>query len=280
MERLDRPQGDEKSASFGFDIIRQSGNDVLSIRDLEIKYGDHTVFSNIDLSLTRGESVCLLGDNGTGKTTLLKAVTKQLTPDSGNILFGSNVSVGYYDQEHAKLQSNKTVLQEVWDEFPATIEKDIRSLLGLFLFSGDDVLKSVSSLSGGEKARVALAKLMMVKANLLILDEPTNHLDLDSKEMLEAALMDYPGTILFVSHDRYFINRIASRVVELDQGKTTSYLGDYTYYSEKKKEMAERAAIEEEKNSAITTSYRTKRKKQITNKIRKQNELNDKKKDV
>ncbi|RQW21441.1 ATP-binding cassette domain-containing protein [Bacillus sp. C1-1] len=249
MERLDRPQGDEKSASFGFDIIRQSGNDVLSIRDLKIKYEDHTVFSHVDLSLTRGESVCLLGDNGTGKTTLLKAVTKQLTPNSGDILFGSNVSIGYYDQEHAKLQSNKTVLQEVWDEFPGTIEKDIRSLLGLFLFSGDDVLKSVSSLSGGEKARVALAKLMMVKANLLILDEPTNHLDLDSKEVLEEALMDYPGTILFVSHDRYFINRIASRVIELDKGKTTSYLGDYTYYSEKKKEMAERAAIEEEKTA-------------------------------
>lgn len=138
------------------------------------------------------------------------------------------------------------MLQEVWDEFPGTVEKEIRSLLGLFLFSGDDVLKIVSSLSGGEKARVALAKLMMVKANLLILDEPTNHLDLDSKEVLEAALIDYPGTILFVSHDRYFINRIASRVVELESGVTTSYLGDYTYYSDKKKEMAERAALNEE----------------------------------
>ncbi|MFS0787869.1 ABC-F family ATP-binding cassette domain-containing protein [Shouchella sp. 1P09AA] len=259
MDRLERPQGNEKSASFGFDIVRQSGNDVLTIRELEVKYEDHTVFSNMDFALTRGESVCLLGDNGTGKTTLLKAVTKQIDHTSGQILFGSNVSVGYYDQEHAKLQSNKTVLQEVWDEFPGTVEKEIRSLLGLFLFSGDDVLKIVSSLSGGEKARVALAKLMMVKANLLILDEPTNHLDLDSKEVLEAALIDYPGTILFVSHDRYFINRIASRVVELESGVTTSYLGDYTYYSDKKKEMAERAALNDEttKTNEATHSEQT-----------------------
>ncbi|MFB4210289.1 ATP-binding cassette domain-containing protein [Shouchella sp. JSM 1781072] len=255
MDRLERPQGNEKSASFGFDIVRQSGNDVLTIRELEVKYDDHTVFSNMDLALTRGESVCLLGDNGTGKTTLLKAVTEQIDYTSGQILFGSNVSVGYYDQEHAKLQSNKTVLQEVWDEFPGTVEKEIRSLLGLFLFSGDDVLKIVSSLSGGEKARVALAKLMMVKANLLILDEPTNHLDLDSKEVLEAALIDYPGTILFVSHDRYFINRIASRVVELENGVTTSYLGDYTYYSDKKKEMAERAALNDETTKTIEATH-------------------------
>lgn len=162
-----------------------------------------------------------------------------LSPESGSISYGSNVTIGYYDQEQAELTSSKRVLDELWDEYPDMPEKEIRTCLGNFLFSGDDVLKPVRSLSGGEKARVALAKLMLQKANFLILDEPTNHLDLDSKEVLENALIDYPGTLLFVSHDRYFINRIATRVLELSQDHAEEYLGDYDYYTEKKAQQLE-----------------------------------------
>ena len=194
---------------------------------------------NLTFGVTRGESAALVGPNGIGKSTLLKTIMNTLSPESGSISYGSNVTIGYYDQEQAELTSSKRVLDELWDEYPDMPEKEIRTCLGNFLFSGDDVLKPVRSLSGGEKARVALAKLMLQKANFLILDEPTNHLDLDSKEVLENALIDYPGTLLFVSHDRYFINRIATRVLELSQDHAEEYLGDYDYYTEKKAQQLE-----------------------------------------
>ncbi|CDO04139.1 putative ABC transporter ATP-binding protein YheS [Oceanobacillus picturae] len=241
IERLDRPQGDESSASFSFQINRRSGNDVLKIDQLAFGYGDATenIFEDVKLHVNRGERIALVGPNGVGKTTLLKAIMGKLTPNGGNIQIGTNVQIGYYDQEQANLTSSKTVLLELWDEYPTENEKDIRTILGNFLFSGDDVLKPVSALSGGEKARLALAKLMMQKANLLILDEPTNHLDIDSKEVLEAALLDFPGTIVFVSHDRYFINKITDQVAEMQRDGITIYLGDYDYYIEKKEEEAE-----------------------------------------
>ena len=256
MELMDRPLGDESSATFRFDIEKQSGNEVLNIHSLSIGYEkDAAVSSNINLRVTRGESIALVGPNGVGKSTLLKTIVEKLPALAGELQIGTNVFIGYYDQQQADLTSNKTVLKELWDEYPFKNEKDIRTVLGNFLFSGDDVLKIVSSLSGGEKARLALAKLMLQKANFLILDEPTNHLDLDSKEILENALIDYPGTILFVSHDRYFINRIASKVIELNVEGVTDYLGDYDYYVEKKLEQEELKALQQnEQQSAIQSN--------------------------
>lgn len=242
-EWMESPDGDEKSASFGFTIERQSGNDVLSVDELTIGYNERTISSGINLRTFREDRIALVGPNGVGKSTLLKTIVKDLSPLAGSIRYGTNVQIGYYDQEQAKLSSNKSVLKELWDEWPLMNEKDIRTVLGRFLFSGEDVDKAVSSLSGGEKARLALAKLMMQKANFLILDEPTNHLDLDSKEVLENALIDYPGTLLFVSHDRYFINRIATKVVELSGTGSFEYLGDYNYYVEKKQELLELAQM-------------------------------------
>jgi ATP-binding cassette subfamily F protein 3 len=252
MELLDRPAGDEKSASFHFGVERQSGNDVIKVNDVTIGYGgQEPTLENITFTLQRGDSAALIGPNGIGKSTLLKGIINKIPPRTGTIHFGSNVTVGYYDQEQANLRSNKRVLNELWDEYPLLPEKEIRTVLGNFLFSGDDVLKEVSTLSGGEKARLALAKLMMQKANLLILDEPTNHLDLDSKEILENALIDYPGTILFVSHDRYFINRISTRVLELQPNSITNYIGDYDYFLEKKQMLNE---LEELEGKVNTTS--------------------------
>ncbi|WP_456272655.1 ABC-F family ATP-binding cassette domain-containing protein [Bacillus sp. AK031] len=260
MELMDRPQGDEKSANFSFAIDRQSGNDVLKVNDLAIGYGNDVISSSLTLSMSKGDSVALVGPNGVGKSTLLKTLIKRLDPIEGSFSFGSNVSIGYYDQEQAELSSNKTVLNELWDEYPMKDEKEIRTVLGNFLFSGEDVLKPVTALSGGEKARLALSKLMLQKANLLILDEPTNHLDLDSKEVLEAALIDYPGTILFVSHDRYFINRIATKVIELSVNEATEFLGDYDYYLQKKRETLELAQLEE--NSKAKEQTNPKQEKQ------------------
>nr|WP_263323806.1 ABC-F family ATP-binding cassette domain-containing protein [Neobacillus sp. Marseille-Q6967] len=244
MELLDRPAGDEKSASFSFEIEKQSGNDVLTVDSLAVGYQGDKVSVNISFRAFRGESIALVGPNGIGKSTLLKTIIKKLPALAGSVQYGANLSIGYYDQEQAELTSNKRVLNELWDEWPLKSEKEIRTVLGNFLFSGDDVLKIVSTLSGGEKARLALAKLMLEKANVLILDEPTNHLDLDSKEVLENALIDYPGTILFVSHDRYFINRIATKVLELSKNGSTEYLGDYDYYLDKKLEQEELKALE------------------------------------
>ncbi|MEC1158573.1 ABC-F family ATP-binding cassette domain-containing protein [Cytobacillus horneckiae] len=244
IERIDRPLGDEKSATFGFQIEKQSGNDVLSVSSLAVGYEGQKVSENISFRISRGDSIALVGPNGIGKSTLLKTLVDKLPAIAGDYSFGSNVTIGYYDQQQADLTSNKQVLNELWDDYPLMPEKDIRTVLGNFLFSGDDVLKIVSTLSGGEKARLALAKLMMQKANVLILDEPTNHLDLDSKEILENALIDYPGTLLFVSHDRYFINRITTKVIELSTDGATEYLGDYDYYVDKKLEQEELDALE------------------------------------
>ncbi|MHC5279248.1 ABC-F family ATP-binding cassette domain-containing protein [Listeria kieliensis] len=274
IERLDRPDGAEKAAHFGFQFERASGNDVLFVEDLSIGYEkEKTVSKNLTFEIKRQDSIALVGPNGVGKSTLLKTLIQELSPLSGSFRFGTGVKIGYYDQEQAKLSSNKTVLLELWDDYPELDEKTIRTTLGNFLFSEDDVLKLVSTLSGGEKARLALAKLTLLGANVLILDEPTNHLDIDSKEVLEAALIDFAGTILFVSHDRYFINRVASKVVELSSEGARVYLGDYDYYLEKlayEKEIAQlefeeklqAGQIEEKSISGSKESYQKSKENQ------------------
>ncbi|HHJ3910454.1 TPA: ABC-F family ATP-binding cassette domain-containing protein [Enterococcus faecium] len=240
MDRLDRPQGDEKQANFLFSIEKPSGNVVLQIEDAAIGYDNVTLSEPINLDIRRQEAIALVGPNGIGKSTLLKSIIHQIPFIRGKETLGTNVTIGYYDQGQADLHTNKTILAELWDEHPTTPEKEIRSALGAF---GEDVEKPIPLLSGGEKARVALAKLAMNKENFLILDEPTNHLDIDNKEVLENALIDYDGTLLFVSHDRYFINRIATKVVELSENGSKVYLGDYDYYLEKKQEEEEIAEL-------------------------------------
>ncbi|TYU34507.1 ABC-F family ATP-binding cassette domain-containing protein [Listeria monocytogenes] len=247
MDVLGRPQGDEKAAHFGFQFEKQTGKDVLMVDQLSIGYAkDKRIASNLTFEMKRQDSLALVGPNGIGKSTLLKTLIRDIPALSGEFHFGAGVKIGYYDQEQTKLTSNKTVLMELWDDYPELNEVNVRTTLGNFLFSDDDVLKNVQSLSGGEKARLALAKLTLLEANVLILDEPTNHLDIESKEVLEAALIDFEGTILFVSHDRYFINRIASKIVELAPEKATVFLGDYDYYQEKLAEAKELARLDAE----------------------------------
>ncbi|MCG7408948.1 ABC-F family ATP-binding cassette domain-containing protein [Paenibacillus sp. ACRRX] len=240
MERIERPIGELKRARFSFEVARSSGKDVLRVRDASFSYENSPpLFQQANLDLNRGEMVALIGPNGVGKSTLLKALIEKHSLTSGTINWGTHVMIGYYDQEQTTLNPNHTVLEELWNEYPHMEEVRIRTVLGSFLFSGDDVQKKVSTLSGGEKARVALAKLMLQDANMLILDEPTNHLDLFSKEVLESALMEYEGTLLFISHDRYFLNKMAERIVELAPDGMTSYLGNYDDYTAKKQELEE-----------------------------------------
>lgn len=250
LEVMERPRGDEKSANFSFSIEKQSGRDVLSTENLTVGYGTPMI-KDLNFHLSRGDRVAIVGPNGIGKSTVLKAIAGGSTLISGEIRLGSQVSIGYYDQEQTSLSANKTVLNELWDDYPLKPENEIRNVLGAFLFSGDDVAKIVGTLSGGEKARLLLAKLMMRHDNLLILDEPTNHLDLDSKEVLEAVLEDYSGTLLFVSHDRYFINHIADRILELTREGITEYLGDYDYYIRKKSEQEQLAALENKATQTV-----------------------------
>jgi ATP-binding cassette subfamily F protein 3 len=238
-EWMDAPDGDEKSASFSFSIERPSGNDVLTLDNIAVGYNGQAVSEHINMHAYKGDRIAIIGPNGIGKSTLLKTIVKRQEPIDGTIRYGTNVQFGYYDQNQATILGTGTVLQELWDEWPMMNEKDVRSVLGRFLFTGEDVEKPVASLSGGEKARLSLAKLMLQKSNTLVLDEPTNHLDLDSKEVLENALDDFPGTILFVSHDRYFINRIATKVIDVGPTGVTEYLGDYDYFVEKKNELEE-----------------------------------------
>ena len=237
MERLDKPEAGKKAANMTFQSEKTSGNVVLTVENAAIGYDGEILSDPINLDLRKMNAVAIVGPNGIGKSTFIKSIVDQIPLIKGEKRFGANVEVGYYDQTQSKLTSSNTVLDELWNDFKLTPEVEIRNRLGAFLFSGDDVKKSVGMLSGGEKARLLLAKLSMENNNFLILDEPTNHLDIDSKEVLENALIDFDGTLLFVSHDRYFINRVATHVLELSENGSTLYLGDYDYYVEKKAEV-------------------------------------------
>ncbi|ORO87683.1 MULTISPECIES: ABC-F family ATP-binding cassette domain-containing protein [Streptococcus] len=237
MERLDKPEAGKKSANMTFQSEKTSGNVVLTVENAAIGYDGEILSEPINLDLRKMNAVAIVGPNGIGKSTFIKSIVDQIPFIKGEKRFGANVEVGYYDQTQSKLTASNTVLDELWNDFKLTPEVEIRNRLGAFLFSGDDVKKSVGMLSGGEKARLLLAKLSMENNNFLILDEPTNHLDIDSKEVLENALIDFDGTLLFVSHDRYFINRVATHVLELSENGSTLYLGDYDYYVDKKAEM-------------------------------------------
>ena len=237
MNRLDKPEAGKKSANMTFQSEKTSGNVVLTVENAAIGYDGEVLSEPINLDLRKMNAIAIVGPNGIGKSTFIKSIVDQIPFIKGEKRFGANVEVGYYDQTQSKLTPSNTVLDELWNDFKLTPEVEIRNRLGAFLFSGDDVKKSVGMLSGGEKARLLLAKLSMENNNFLILDEPTNHLDIDSKEVLENALIDFDGTLLFVSHDRYFINRVATHVLELSENGTTLYLGDYDYYVDKKAEM-------------------------------------------
>ena len=237
MERLDKPETGKKSANMTFQSEKTSGNVVMTVENAAIGYDGEILSEPINLDLRKMNAVAIVGPNGIGKSTFIKSIVDQIPFIKGEKRFGANVEVGYYDQTQSKLTPSNTVLDELWNDFKLTPEVEIRNRLGAFLFSGDDVKKSVGMLSGGEKARLLLAKLSMENNNFLILDEPTNHLDIDSKEVLENALIDFDGTLLFVSHDRYFINRVATHVLELSEKGSTLYLGDYDYYVEKKAEV-------------------------------------------
>lgn len=248
MERLDKPEAGKKSANMTFQSEKTSGNVVLTVENATVGYDGEVLSQPINLDLRKMNAVAIVGPNGIGKSTFIKSIVDQIPFIKGEKRFGANVEVGYYDQTQSKLTPSNTVLDELWNDFKLTPEVEIRNRLGAFLFSGDDVKKSVGMLSGGEKARLLLAKLSMENNNFLILDEPTNHLDIDSKEVLENALIDFDGTLLFVSHDRYFINRVATHVLELSENGSTLYLGDYDYYVEKKA-TAEMSQTEEASTS-------------------------------
>ncbi len=237
IEVLEKPADFEKSMSFSLEPRFLSGNDVLILEEISKHFSSQTLFENVSFTLKRGERLAIIGKNGTGKTTLLKMINGLLEPDSGTIRLGSKVAVGYYDQEHNVLNQEKTIFDEISDAYPDLTNTQIRNTLAAFLFTGEDVFKRISDLSGGERGRVSLAKLMLSEANFLILDEPTNHLDIASKEILEEALNHYTGTVLYVSHDRYFVNRTATRILELENQTFTNYLGNYDYYLEKKETM-------------------------------------------
>ncbi|MDS1000673.1 ABC-F type ribosomal protection protein [Staphylococcus capitis] len=253
MERIDKPMIDARSANIQFGFERNTGNDVMHIRDLKIGY-DSPITQPINIEVFKGDHIAVIGPNGVGKTTLIKTIADKQNKLGGEITFGANLQIGYYDQKQAEFKSNKTILDYVWDQYPTMNEKDVRAVLGRFLFVQEDVKKIINDLSGGEKARLQLALLMLQKDNVLILDEPTNHLDIDSKEMLEQALNHFEGTIIFVSHDRYFINQLANKVFDLNHEGGQIYLGDYQYYIEKTEEAAALKAQEELKNSSSKTN--------------------------
>lgn len=260
IERLDKPTGGRKSAHMTFHAEKPSGNVVLRVEEAAIGYGDQVLSEPINVDINKLDAIAVVGPNGIGKSTLIKSIIGQLPLLKGQLKYGANVETGYYDQTQSHLTPSNTVLEELWQDFSTTSEVDIRNRLGAFLFSGDDVKKSVSMLSGGEKARLLLAKLSMENNNFLVLDEPTNHLDIDSKEVLENALIDFDGTLLFVSHDRYFINRLATKVLEITEKGSTLYLGGYDYYLEKKAELEELARLAagedvEETVEASATDY-------------------------
>ncbi len=242
IQRIEKPTEVQSQMRLSLEPRVISGNDVLTVEELSKSFPEQTLFTDISFQIKRGERVALIGNNGTGKTTMLKILNDLIPADSGTFTLGSKVQIGYYDQEHHVLHPEKTIFEEISDAYPTLTETEIRNMLAAFLFTNDDVFKLISSLSGGERGRVSLAKLMLSEANFLILDEPTNHLDIASKEILEEALNSYTGTVLYVSHDRYFINQTATRILELTNQAVVNYIGDYDYYLEKKEELTEKYA--------------------------------------
>ena len=235
IERIDAPDKEKKASRINFETMVKSGYDVLHVEKLSKSYGDKKLFTNLSFDLKRGEKVALIGENGRGKTTFFKIIMDKIESDSGSKVLGANVNLGYYDQEQSNLNLDKTIIDEVWDEFPELTTTELRNYLGSFLFRGDDVFKEINKLSGGERCRINLLKLMLSKSNLLLLDEPTNHLDIPSREALEEAILTYDGTLIVISHDRYFLNKVINRILELEENGVNEYLGNYKYYVEKKK---------------------------------------------
>lgn len=267
IERLEKPV-EESHVRFSFDVRRRSGEEAMEVKNLTKTFDGKTVFENVNFKLRTGDRVALIGPNGVGKSTLFKILMNQLTPDRGSVKYGTNIDVGYYDQHQQGLSPSNTVLDEVWNAFPAMEQSKVRGALGLFLFSGDDVFDTIQSLSGGERGRVALTKLMLKKDNLLLLDEPTNHLDMDSREVLEDALEDFPGTILAISHDRYFINRFADRVMVMSAEGMTEYLGNFDDYVEKRDRPQPPAAAEGAEVTKTALVRERKRDRQQSARIR------------
>ena len=274
IEVIDKPITEQETMHFKLEPAKESGNDVLSVEGLSKAFGGNRLFDNVSFEIKKGEKVALIGNNGTGKTTILKIINHIIDADAGKVKLGANVEIGYYDQEHNVLHMDKTTFDEIGDAYPDMTNTQIRNMLACFLFTGDDVFKKISDLSGGERGRVSLAKLMLSNANFLILDEPTNHLDIMSKEILESALNRYTGTVLYVSHDRYFINKTAGRIIELSANTVTNYIGNYDYYLEKRDILAPKEVkqVSSEKNTAVKDDWKAQKEEQA--KLRKrQNDI-------
>lgn len=274
IEVIDKPITEQETMHFKLEPAKESGNDVMSVEGLSKAFGGNRLFDNVSFEIKKGEKVALIGNNGTGKTTILKIINHIIDADAGKVKLGANVEIGYYDQEHNVLHMDKTAFDEIGDAYPDMTNTQIRNMLACFLFTGDDVFKKISDLSGGERGRVSLAKLMLSNANFLILDEPTNHLDIMSKEILESALNRYTGTVLYVSHDRYFINKTAGRIIELSANTVTNYIGNYDYYLEKRDILAPKEVkqVSSEKNTAVKDDWKAQKEEQA--KLRKrQNDI-------
>lgn len=261
MEIIDAPDKEKEASKIKFEASIKSGHDVLHIENLSKSYGENILFSNLNLDLKRGEKVALIGENGRGKTTLFKIILNEIDSNTGKVILGTNVNVGYYDQEQSNLNLDKTIIDEIWDEFPTLTTSKLRGYLASFLFTGDDVFKVINTLSGGEKCRINLLKLMLSKSNLLLLDEPTNHLDIMSREALEDAILSYDGTLIVISHDRYFLNKVINRILELNEDGIKEYLGNYNYYQEKKINPNRFDVLEELANGKTKTQIKEEKKK-------------------
>ena len=273
IDVLDKPEAYRKKARIEFNPSVTSGNDVLQLRDISMGYGERILFKDLNLDIYRGEKVALIGANGIGKSTLFKIIMNEIAPLSGNIKFGTNVNVSYFHQEQKTLTLDNTIIDEIWEDNKHLTQTDLRSMLGAFLFEGEEVFKKISTLSGGERARVAILKLILSNANLLLLDEPTNHLDIDSKEVLEEALSGYTGTIFTISHDRYFLNTVVDKVLVLDENGITEYLGNYDYYIEKKKQVQEMNNVEVMEEKTKTQLKEEKKKEREQREAEKKNRV-------
>lgn len=273
VDALDKPEAYRKKAKIEFNPSVTSGNDVLQLRDISMGYGERILFKDLNLDIYRGEKVALIGANGIGKSTLFKIIMNEITPLSGGIKFGTNVNVSYFHQEQKTLNLDNTIIDEIWEDNKQLTQTSLRTMLGAFLFEGEEVFKKISTLSGGERARVAILKLILSNANLLLLDEPTNHLDIDSKEVLEEALSSYTGTIFTISHDRYFLNTVVDKVLVLDENGITEYLGNYDYYIEKKKQVQEMNTVEVIEEKTKTQLKEEKRKEREQREAEKKNRV-------